>query len=168
MHPHGVVHPRLRRGVVVGALVALLVSSGTSAVARCLSDSCAQRLLGRAARCFDPEGACVHDDTSGVTCWANGARSTTLSFPEDRAERSVYFGPTGRRCQTVISMPDADGYQRTTHLRHGRKVVFRTSATGLRVTCPGGRIERYTTADLASPACPGGAPPVTCDAGRCD
>jgi hypothetical protein len=159
------------RGVIVGVLVALsgpVAAAGAGTAPRCLSDSCAQRLLNRAARCFHPEGPCVRDDAAGVTCWENGARSTTKRFPEDGAERSLYVGPSGRVCQTVTSVPGPDGYQRTTHRRHRRKVIFVSSAEGLRVTCPGGRVERYTPADLASPACADGSPPVTCDAGRCD
>jgi hypothetical protein len=166
VHPHRVVHPRLISRLAV--LVAILGVSAPESGARCLSDSCAQRLLRPAARCFDPEGPCVRDDGSGVTCWANGARSTTFSFLDRGAERSIYVGPGGRRCQIVTSVPDADGFQRTTHVRKGRRVVFVASAAGLRVTCPGGRVERYTAAELASPACPPGPPAVTCDAGHCD
>jgi hypothetical protein len=164
-------HAHARPGLLVGVLVvlsALVAAPGTRAAPRCLSDSCAQRLLKRAARCFDPEGRCTRDDVAGVTCWENGARSTTTRFPDLGAERSLYVGPTGRVCQTVTSMPGPGGYQRTIHRRRKLKVVFRTSAGGLRVSCPGGRVERYTNADLASPACVTTNPPVACDAGRCD
>jgi len=160
------------RGLVVGAFLALSAPMAAHVMPdgpRCLSDSCAQRLLKRAARCFDPEGPCVRDETAGVTCWQNGAHTTTITLPDGSAERSAYVGPGGRRCQTVTSVPDAGGYQQTTHTRKGRKVVFRTSAEGLRVTCPGGRVERYTYADLAAVTCPSvGTPPVTCDPGRCN
>jgi hypothetical protein len=159
-----------RRGSLVGMLAVLsatMVASGAPA-ARCLRESCAQRLLGRAARCFDARGACVRDDVTGVTCWENGARSTTVRFPDLGAERALYVGPGGRLCQTVTSVPGEDGYQRTVHRRRKRKVVFRASPGGLRVRCPGGRVERYTTAELASPACATTDPPVACDAGRCE
>ena len=155
-------------GLLLGALLTLGDSPVALGAPRCLRDSCAERLLKRAARCFDPQGLCVRDDTAGVTCWANGARSTTMSFPDIGAERAIYTGPGGRRCQTVTSVQDPTGYQRTTHRRRGGKVVFLTSASGLRVTCPGGRVERYTTADLQSPACATTSPPVECDPGRCD
>ena len=91
-----------------------------------------------------------------------------MTFPGSGAERSVYVNARGRVCQIVTSVPDAAGYQRTTYVRRGRRVVFRTTPAGLHVTCPGGRVERYTTADLQAPECADPTPPVTCDAGRCE
>ena len=164
MHPRRRVH----HGLIAVALLLALAPWPAGAATHCLRDSCAQRLLRRAARCFDAGGRCIRDDPAGVTCWENGARSITRTFAATGAERTAYVNPTGRTCQVVTSVVDATGYQRTTHVRRRRKVVFQALADGLRVRCPGGRVERYTAEDLASPACPGGAPPVACDAGRCD
>lgn len=158
--------------VIVLAAIAVLCIGDPAAVQarapRCLRDGCAQRLLDRAARCFDPQGRCVQDP-GGVICWENGARSEVVTYALSGAERAVYRGPTGRLCQTVTSVRGTDGFQRTTHRRGRRDVVFRASATGLRVRCPGGRVERYTLADLAAPECASTTPPPpACDAGSCD
>ena len=157
--------------ITLVAIVALLAGGVAPVRARaphCLRDGCAQRFLDRAARCFDPEGHCVQDP-GGVTCWENGARSEVVTYVLSGAERAVYRGPTGRLCQTITSVRGADGFQRTTHRRGRRQVVFRASADGLLVRCPGGRVERYTAADLAAPECASTAPPPpACDPGSCD
>ena len=160
MHPRRRVHHRL-------IAVALLLVPWSADAAHCLRDSCAQRLLRRATRCFDAQGPCVRDDPAGVTCWENGARSITRTFAETGAERTAYVNPAGRTCQLVTSIVDATGYERTTHARRHRKVVFQSTADGLRVHCPGGHIERYTTADLTAPECADTTPPTVCHPGIC-
>lgn len=149
--------------------VVLLASVAAAAprAPRCVRDGCARRFLDRAARCFDPQGRCVQDP-GGVTCWENGARSEVVTYAATGAERAVYRGPAGRICQTVTSVRGDDGFQRTTHRRGNRQVVFRASAEGLRVRCPGGRVERYTAAELAAPECASAAPPPACDPGSCE
>jgi len=161
------VHPRRRVHHRLIAVALVFVPWSAVAAPRCLRDSCAQRLLRHAARCFDAGGSCVRDDPAGVTCWENGAHSLTRTFAETGAEQTVYVNPAGRTCQIVTSIVDPTGYERTTHLRRHRRVIFQSTADGLRVRCPGGRVERYTTADLAAPECADTTPPTVCDPGLC-
>jgi len=109
----------------------------------------------------------VRDDPAGVTCWENGAQSITRTFAATGAERTAYLNPAGRTCQIVTSVIESTGYVRTTHVRRHRKLVFQATAEGLRVRCPGGHVERYTTTDLAAPECADTTPPTVCDPGSC-
>ncbi len=128
--------------------------------------SCVRRLY----RCFDAAGTCTRDidrffsDGVVTDCWQNGARITLSGF--QGTGTAVLTDSRGRACLMGTTAGHPDTSIEITYARPNRRryVVMRAASGAFTVTCPNGKIEHYTPADVTAAGC---GPIADCPFGTC-
>jgi hypothetical protein len=147
-----------------------------------LKKSCLRTLY----RCFNAKGTCMTEEQRGLSsstatsCWANGAKLVfELGAPVQMSGVSVIDGQVttksseGKTCfagPVTISTDDASFVTTTTWTVSRKKKTWKlvTDTTGtFNVTCPNGKVEKYTTQQLAAAAPQCGGMGGGCTAGTC-
>jgi hypothetical protein len=129
-------------------------------------------------RCFDAKGACttetrpatftidpvtgqVHftSNAESITCWANGARQVVSVDPGTGTGDFTGTRSKGKACLSgTIGSGGSPGSTNTAFTRRKKRwTLTAADDASLTVTCPTGRKEAYTAAELdaASPRCGG-------------
>jgi hypothetical protein len=147
-----------------------------------LKKSCLRTLY----KCFNAKGTCMTEEQQGsgsstaTSCWANGAKLVfELGSPVQTGGVSVRDGQVttksskGKTCfagPVTISTDDASFVTTTTWTVSRGKKTWKlvTDTTGtFDVTCPSGKVEKYTTQQLAAAAPQCGGMGGECTPGTC-
>jgi len=154
------------------ALLILLVTAAPPVYGRRLlrcggafEKSCVRRLY----HCFDATGSCTRDITQffsqGVVtdCWQNGARITLSGF--QGTGTAALRNSRGKTCLTGTTVGHPDASIEITYRRHKRHyLIARTPNGAFTVTCPNGKVENYSPADVKAAGC---GPIADCSFGAC-
>jgi hypothetical protein len=154
-------------------LTSLILSAGVATAAPPCTGPMAKSCIKKLFKCFKPKGTCVGElrfSPTGVQtrqCWDNGAR--ILIDASATSGTVQYLGARGKRClRGTLALASDDSGAFVFTRKRKTWTVRSTDADELVVTCPDGKTEIYTEAevDQEPPSC-GGFSGAGCTMGNC-
>lgn len=155
-------------------LTSLILSAGVAAAAPPCTGPMAKSCIKKLFKCFKPKGACAGElllsptGVQTVQCWDNGARVLIDAGATGGAVQ--YLGARGRRCLRGAVVVESEDSAAFVFARKRKRWTIRSNeADEILITCPDGKTEVYTEAEvnMEPPSCGGLSAGATCQLGDC-
>jgi len=164
---------RASASIIVAAVVVTLANGQRAAEAAHCRGPLRRSCLNALFHCFNPKGTC-HMQIAGGTvtlCWANRAlEDSMIDAAQDRRTDALYSSH-GALCAigtAQLTMGTVTQWRRAFGKQTGKTWMVTVEADGsIAVTCPKGRVEHHTLAEIAKAGAQCGVSTTACPMGTC-